>query len=260
MKQETQRTSDGPLASPEMTIFYASTPEFRVSGLPSAPSPVYPSEFSGPRNGPLPGASMGPRAQYRYFVVSNRLRGRWECHDDRGVSSRRNDIAEKTKYRVIDRPAPGQVRLIDDEGGQVGIVQLNEALEMAQEKDLDLVEMNPNADPPLCKLMDFGKFKYDQSKSSKQVQKVRKIKEVKLRPKTEKHDFDVKLRRVRGFLEEGHKVLVTMVFKGREQRHPDLGREVLMRFYADLEELAKMEREPLQEARNRMAMVLAKKK
>ncbi len=161
---------------------------------------------------------------------------------------------------MIDRPAPGQVRLIDDEGVQVGIVKLNEALEMAQEKDLDLVEMNPNADPPLCKLMDFGKFKYDQSKSSKQVQKVRKIKEVKLRPKTEKHDFDVKLRRARSFLEEGHKVLVTMVFKGREQRHPDLGRDVLMRFYADLEEMAKMEREPLQEARNRMAMVLAKKK
>lgn len=131
---------------------------------------------------------------------------------------------------------------------------------MAQERDLDLVEMNPNSDPPLCKLMDFGKFKYDQSKNSKQVQKVRKIKEVKLRPKTERHDLDVKLKRARNFLEDGHKVLVTMVFRGREQRHPDLGRDVLLRFFEELEELAKMEREPVQEARNRMAMVLAKKK
>lgn len=137
---------------------------------------------------------------------------------------------------------------------------LVEALDLANEKELDLVEMNPNSDPPLCKIMDFGKFKYDQSKNSKQIQKVRKIKEVKLRPKTEKHDFDVKLRRARSFLDEGHKVLVTMVYRGREQRHPELGREVLMRFFADLEDMAKMEREPLQEARNRMAMVLAKKK
>ena len=139
-------------------------------------------------------------------------------------------------------------------------MELIAALEMAQEKELDLVEMNPNSDPPLCKLMDFGKFKYDQSKNSKQVQKVRKIKEVKLRPKTERHDLDVKLRRARNFLEEGHKVLVTMVFRGREQRHPDLGKEVLLRFFDELEELAKMERAPVQEARNRMAMVLAKKK
>ena len=131
---------------------------------------------------------------------------------------------------------------------------------MAQERDLDLVEMNPNSDPPLCKLMDFGKFKYDQSKNSKQVQKVRKIKEVKLRPKTERHDLDVKLKRARSFLVDGHKVLVTMVFRGREQRHPDLGRDVLLRFFDELEDLAKMEREPVQEARNRMAMVLAKKK
>ena len=152
------------------------------------------------------------------------------------------------------------MRLIDEEGTQVGIVRLAEALDLANEKELDLVEMNPNSDPPLCKIMDFGKFKYDQSKNSKQVQKVLKIKEVKLRPKTEKHDFDVKIRRARNFLDEGHKVLVTMVYRGREQRHPELGREVLLRFFADLEDLAKMEREPLQEARNRMAMVLAKKK
>ncbi|MGE4602644.1 MAG: translation initiation factor IF-3, partial [Planctomycetota bacterium] len=163
-------------------------------------------------------------------------------------------------YRVIDRPGPGSVRVIDEEGNQVGVMGVTEALDLANEKELDLVEMNPKSDPPLCKIMDFGKFKYDQSKNSKQVQKVRKIKEVKLRPKTEKHDFDVKLRRARNFLEEGHKVLVTMVYRGREQRHPELGRDVLIRFFADLEDLAKMEREPVQEARNRMAMVLTKKK
>ncbi len=152
------------------------------------------------------------------------------------------------------------MRVIDEEGNQVGVMGVVEALDLANEKELDLVEMNPKSDPPLCKIMDFGKFKYDQSKNSKQIQKVRKIKEVKLRPKTEKHDFDVKLRRARNFLEEGHKVLVTMVYRGREQRHPELGRDVLMRFFADLEDLAKMEREPVQEARNRMAMVLTKKK
>ena len=152
------------------------------------------------------------------------------------------------------------MRVIDEEGNQVGVMGVVEALDLANEKELDLVEMNPKSDPPLCKIMDFGKFKYDQSKNSKQIQKVRKIKEVKLRPKTEKHDFDVKLRRARHFLEEGHKVLVTMVYRGREQRHPELGRDVLVRFFADLEDLAKMEREPVQEARNRMAMVLTKKK
>ena len=81
--------------------------------------------------------------------------------------------------------------------------------------------------------MDYGKFKYDQSKNAKQTQKVRKVKEVKLRPKTEKHDFDVKLKRARKFIEEGHKVLVTMVYRGREQRHPEIGREVLLRFFEE---------------------------
>ncbi|MBC8260448.1 MAG: translation initiation factor IF-3 [Planctomycetia bacterium] len=164
------------------------------------------------------------------------------------------------KYRVIDRPGPGEVRLIDEEGNQVGVLGKTEALDLASDRDLDLVELNPNTEPPLCKLMDFGKFKYEQSKNAKQTQKVRKIKEVKLRPKTEKHDFDVKLKRARKFIEEGHKVLVTMVYRGREQRHPEIGREVLLRFFSEMEDLAKMEREPLQEARNRMAMVLAKKK
>ncbi|MAJ28117.1 translation initiation factor IF-3, partial [bacterium TMED181] len=104
-------------------------------------------------------------------------------------------MSEQTKYRIIDRPGPGDVRLIDEEGNQVGVLGQSEALDLAVNRDLDLVELNPNSEPPLCKLMDYGKFKYDQSKNAKQTQKVRKVKEVKLRPKTEKHDFDVKLKR-----------------------------------------------------------------
>lgn len=106
--------------------------------------------------------------------------------------------------------------------------------------------------------MDFGKFKYNASKKIVKA-KVRKRKEVKLKPKIEQHDFDVKLRRAKSFIEDGHKVLVTMVFRGREQRHPEIGREVLKRFASELEDVAILERMPSQEASNRMSMVLTGK-
>jgi len=173
-------------------------------------------------------------------------------------SPEEGSISEPAKYRVIDCPGPGEIRLIDDEGSQVGVLTIEAAIEIAREKELDLVELNPNAVPPICKLMDFGKFKYNASKKTVKT-KVRKRKEVKLKPKIEQHDFDVKLRRAKSFIEEGHKVLVTMVFRGREQRHPEIGREVLKRFAADLEDVAKLERMPSQEASNRMSMVLTGK-
>lgn len=171
---------------------------------------------------------------------------------------RRTDIAESAKYRVIDRPGPGQVRLIGDDGKQIGIIAIADAYALAEDQELDLVELNPNSDPPTCKLMDFGKFKYTTSKKQGKT-KIRKRKEVKLRPKTEQHDFDVKLRNAKRFLDAGHKVLVTMIFRGREQRHPELGVVVLNRFAASLEETAKVERAPSREAGNRMSMLLAPK-
>jgi translation initiation factor IF-3 len=141
---------------------------------------------------------------------------------------------------------------------QVGVVDLDAAFEAAEEQDLDLVELNPNSDPPTCKLMDFGKYKYTSSKKAGKT-KVRKRKEVKMRPKTEQHDFDVKLRNAKRFLEAGHKVLVTMIFRGREQRHPQHGVALHTRFAVALEEIAKVERPPTKEASNRMSMLLSSK-
>ncbi len=137
-------------------------------------------------------------------------------------------------------------------------MDLAQAFELAEEQDLNLVELNPNSDPPTCKLMDYGKFKYNSSKKQGKT-KVLKRKEVKMRPKTEIHDFEVKLKNARRFLEAGHKVLVTMVFRGREQRHPELGLVLLNRFSEALDEIAKVERPPAKEAGNRMSMLLSGK-
>lgn len=162
--------------------------------------------------------------------------------------------------RIIDRPKPGQIRLIDDDGKQLGIVSIIEALRIAEEKELDLVEIAPTADPPTCRLMDYGKFKYQQTKNSRQSKKtVQRRKEVKLRPKTEEHDFQVKVQRARRFLDKGHKVLVTMIFRGREAVHQDLGKDILLRFARELEEVAKLEKEPSREGRNRLDMILVHK-
>ncbi|MEM7233004.1 MAG: translation initiation factor IF-3 [Planctomycetota bacterium] len=159
--------------------------------------------------------------------------------------------------RIIDRPRPGQIRLIDDDGSQLGIVSIADAVRMAEERTLDLVEIAPQADPPTCKLMDYGKFKYQQTKKTRQSKKsVVRRKEVKLRPKTEDHDFHVKVERARRFLDKGHKVLVTMIFRGREAVHIDLGKAQLFKFAEALDEIAKMEKEPSREGRNKVDMIL----
>lgn len=154
--------------------------------------------------------------------------------------------------------------MIDEEGKQVGIIDVASALEMAQEKELDLVELDPHSTPATCKLMNFGRYKYDlrkkQQKASKAKRSVRRRKEVKLRPKTEEHDFQVKVKRARKFLEEGHKVLVTLIFRGREQKRPELGFNLLKKFSDELAEVAKLEKEPSREAGNRIGMVLVSSK
>ncbi|MFN0057358.1 MAG: translation initiation factor IF-3 [Planctomycetota bacterium] len=169
-------------------------------------------------------------------------------------------MVEPVKHKILTRPSIEKIRVIDDEGGLLGILEVTQALEMAKERELDLVELDPHSKPPTCKLMNYGRYKYNLRKKQKKNKKtVVKRKELKLRPKTEDHDFQVKLRHARKFLEEGHKVLVTMLFRGREQKHPELGFELLNKFAKDLDDFAKLEKAPARESSNRIGMILAKK-
>ena len=150
--------------------------------------------------------------------------------------------------------------MIDEKGEQLGILSVAEALAIAEERELDLVEMAAMADPPTCKLMDYGKYKFDQKKKGRgQKKTVQRRKEVKLRPKCDEHDFQVKLDRARKFLEKGHKVQVTMMFRGRETVHIQLGRDLMNRFSTELEDVSKIEQLPSREGRNRMIMILVHK-
>lgn len=153
------------------------------------------------------------------------------------------------------------VRLVGADGEMIGVVSTREALSAAEEAGLDLVEISPNADPPVCKILDFGKYKYEQQKKrneARKKQKVIEVKEIKLRPNIDDHDYDVKMRSATSFLEEGDKVKVTMRFRGREMMHQELGMNVLMRVKEQLEPLAKVEQIPQLEGRQ-MTMVLAPK-
>lgn len=153
------------------------------------------------------------------------------------------------------------MRVTSASGEQLGIMATRDALRMAEEQHLDLVEVAPKAKPPVCRIMDFGKYRYEQQKREKEAKKKQKIvtiKEVKLRPNIEQHDFDVKLKNALRFLEEGNKVKVTIMFRGRELSHPELGREVLDRVSEQLKELVSIERDAKLEGKN-MTMILAPK-
>ena len=163
--------------------------------------------------------------------------------------------------RVNDEIAVPRVRLVDARGQMVGVVPRNEALDMAAQAGLDLVEVAPNADPPVCKILDYGKFKYEEQKKkaeARKKQKVIEVKEIKLRPGIDDHDYQVKMRSMNKFIEEGDKVKVTMRFRGRELAHQDLGMNVLMRVKEDLDALAKVESFPRMEGRQ-MTMVMSPK-
>jgi len=152
-----------------------------------------------------------------------------------------------------------EVRLVGPNGEQVGIVRIEDALRLAQEADLDLVEVAPQARPPVCKLMDYGKFKYEsaqKARESRRNQVLTVIKEQKLRPKIDSHDYETKKRNVVRFLEHGNKVKVTIMFRGREQSRPELGYRLLQRLADDVAELGIIESSPKQDGRN-MIMVLA---
>jgi len=154
-----------------------------------------------------------------------------------------------------------EVRVIDSEGKQVGILPLKEAMKIAEEQGLDLVEVAPNSQPPVCRIMNYGKYKYQQSKRIQEARKhqtIIQVKEVKVRPRTEEHDFQFKLRHVKRFLSEGNKVKISMLFRGREIAHPEFGRELLNRFLEEVKDLIVLEQAPRLEGRN-MVMILAPK-
>jgi len=151
------------------------------------------------------------------------------------------------------------VRVISAEGAQLGIMSVDEALAAAESQGLDLVEVAPNARPPVVRIMDYGKFKYEQARKAREARKKQhqiQIKEVKFRPGIEAHDFEFKIRHARRFLEEGNKVKATMMFRGRQMAHPEIGRDVLIRVAQALEDVGRVESEPLLEGRN-MTMILA---
>jgi translation initiation factor IF-3 len=152
-----------------------------------------------------------------------------------------------------------EVHLIDKDGSNRGNIPIAEALAIAQEAGLDLVEIAPNAEPPVCKLLDYGKFKYQEQKKAAEARKKQKIvevKEIKFRPMIDDHDYDVKMRSMRRFFEEGDKVKVTLRFRGREMAHQELGAKLLERVKGEFAEVAKVEMEPRLEGRQ-MVMVMA---
>ena len=156
-----------------------------------------------------------------------------------------------------------EVRLVGLDGEPIGVVTIEEALDRALKAGVDLVEISPNAEPPVCRIMDFGKFLYEKSKSQKEQKKKQKqvqIKEIKFRPGTDEGDYQVKLRNLIRFLEEGDKAKVTLRFRGREMAHQDLGMNVLERVKNDLEELAVVESFPKVEGRQAVMMLAPKKK
>ena len=155
------------------------------------------------------------------------------------------------------------MRLISSTGEQLGIVSTRQAMSMAEEEDIDLVEISPNATPPVCKLMDFGKFKYEQSKKrdeAKKKQKQVQIKEIKFRPGTDDGDYNIKMRNIQRFLAEGDKVKITLRFRGRELAHQQLGAQLLKRVQEDLVEVGAVEQFPKMEGRQMVMMVAPKKK
>ncbi|MGA2968685.1 MAG: translation initiation factor IF-3 [Acidimicrobiales bacterium] len=161
-------------------------------------------------------------------------------------------------HRVNDRIRVDSIRLIDNEGNQRGVISTREALELARSLDLDLVEIAPTANPPVCRIMDYGKFKFDEAQKAKESRRKTLnvgVKEMKYRPKIGPGDFDTKTRLVERFLTEGHKVKITIMFRGRESAHPELGAKILDRIVEKLTDIAKIESAPKLDGRN-MIMVL----
>ena len=169
---------------------------------------------------------------------------------------------ERDTTRINERIRVPKVRLIGADGEQLGIVETGDALKQAQDADLDLVEVAPNSKPPVTRLLDYSKYRYEQEQKQKAARKHQQqvnVREIKLRPKIADHDYETKRGHVERFLRQQNKVKITIMFRGREQAHPERGRALLQRLYEDLDGLAVIESEPLQEGRN-MSMMLAPSK
>jgi len=160
--------------------------------------------------------------------------------------------------RINERIRSSTVRLIDENGVQVGVISKEEAIAKAKGVESDLVEVAPDASPPVCRIMNYGKFKYKQKKKTHQKQHVVQLKELRLRPKTGEHDIQTKIRQARKFLENKDRVLINMLFKGRERAHAELGDEILKQIAAALEDIAKVEKDKISDDR-RMGMILSPK-
>jgi translation initiation factor IF-3 len=167
-------------------------------------------------------------------------------------------MSKADEPRINHQISAASIRLVDHNGNMVGVVTVNEGLRMADQVGLDLVEISPNAAPPVCKILDYGKYRYELQKKAHEArkkQKVIQIKEIKLRPTIDKHDLEIKIRNVMGFLEEGDKVRITLRFRGREMDHQELGMRVLERVQEALKDAAKIEAPPRIEGKQISMMV-----
>lgn len=172
-----------------------------------------------------------------------------------------NNRSSQNENKINNQIHAPQVRVVGPEGEQLGVLITRDALQRAEELELDLVEVAPNAEPPVCKLMDYGKFRYQQQKrahEAKKKQAVVQIKEVKVRPKIDEHDYQFKLKHVLRFLEDGDKAKLTVVFRGREIVHRQIGESLLERFVEDTKEFGEVEAAPKMEGRNLMMILVAK--
>jgi len=165
------------------------------------------------------------------------------------------------RIRINERIRAREIRVISDDGQQLGVISCAEGLKMAKEQGLDLVEVAPKANPPVCRIMDFSKYKYEQEKKerlARKKQRIVHIKEIKLKPNIEEHDYQTKLRHLKRFLDRGDRTKITLMFRGRQMAHVDIGRRLMERVMKDLSEIAVTERPPLLEGRF-MVMVMAPK-
>ena len=189
------------------------------------------------------------------------LRAFFFCEEDRSSETWPTDggVPIEKRVRVNEQIRISPVRLIQDDGEQIGIVSIDEARERARDRGMDLVEVAPEARPPVVKMMDYGKYKYEAARAAREARKkqhIIKVKEVKFRPGIEEHDYEFKVGHVRRFLDEGNKVKLTMMFRGRQITHPELGLEVLARVTEELKDVAKVESHPNMDGRA-MSMVVA---
>ncbi|MEZ5417611.1 MAG: translation initiation factor IF-3 [Vicinamibacterales bacterium] len=176
---------------------------------------------------------------------------------DRNRAGRRDD-----RVRTNERIRVREIRVIDETGQQLGIMPPPQALTIARSKGLDLVEISPTAVPPVCRIMDYGKYQYQEAKRAREAkkhQKVIEVKEIKFRPKVDEHDYQFKKKHIERFLEEGDKVKATVFFRGREMAHPEIGQRILMRLIEDLTEVAQPETMPRQEG-NQMHTILTQRR